>query len=932
MENFFEKELKTRCEDTPYSDLYIQWQATKINIPEFLSMIRDAFPHFTLHDVSHSENILSNIKKILTEETIKKLSTTDIWMLLFVAYFHDIGMYVFKEDYSKIIESSLFSNYIKDIQSKVNDPLNKYAGCFEVTDNNLKYKSTTVSIESINALKYLIAGFLRDKHSERSENFIKNKSFIYLPPSIPSRIINLLAEICQLHTEKDFNIILKLSKEEDGFLDDYCHPLFIACMLRLGDVLDIDNNRFSNVILSALPSIPADSLIHFEKHRSIKEKHINNTEISLAASSNNINTGELTNSWFNLISKEIENQTKNWQNIIPISNFSSLPAIKKLEVHIADYDLIKGSEPPKFSVNSTKALTIIQGNDFYDTKFTCFREVLQNATDATYLRIFIEKGNSIKNDISKFKEECKKHAIQVFIDNDSANTDLLKIRIKDEGIGINNYDLECILHNGQSNKIKADIIKKMPEWMKPSGIFGIGLHSIFSITDKFIIKSDKLNSGEHIEAEFYSPASSHKGNVYTKTTRNNIPSIKGTEVVFDYLSNKIPPQILISTKYPNTSSQFENYDFLNSANENFELTQIIDIIVNFTNYSYIPISLNLNGVNIFSSDIQENPFQFSDEEKNFELNFYSPSHFSRVFYRGQLVEKVHPHFRFFSLDINILSGDASRILQISRNDFQEEYTNVFWDKLKKALNEIINNNISIFDSSLAPYAAMYLELHDALNEENKSFWKNYRLKFLNGNEDQLYHILEGERITFIHNTNFASHSPQNPSELDSIIIEYNHPAALFLREKFDKLGYYLSWDYSDGYNYLNYSQQKPDVLIRNRSEFIHQLKHQRNARCLIPCENKYTKLKIKPNSASLIPMSYTVPDFYDKRNSSTELMIFPIKLIHKDYFNREFETSTSLSDELLNKIKPFLADESISITEIRDLYNQFIEEFLNQRE
>ena len=124
-------------------------------------------------------------------------------MLLFVAYFHDIGMYVSKNDYKEIIENNTFLEFIKDIQEDTNNTLRLYAEFFKIIDNKLIYKAKTISMESIYSLKYLIAGFLRSKHAERSKDIVKNKSFIYLPASIPSRIVDMLAEICQTHNEQN---------------------------------------------------------------------------------------------------------------------------------------------------------------------------------------------------------------------------------------------------------------------------------------------------------------------------------------------------------------------------------------------------------------------------------------------------------------------------------------------------------------------------------------------------------------------------------------------------------------------------------------------------------------------------------------------------------------------------------------------------------
>ena len=285
MYNYFEKVLNEKSELQTSNDLWIQWETAKKYVPSVLSMISNVFPHFSLHDESHSETILENIHRILGDEQIKKLSATDIWMLLFSAYFHDIGMFVSKEDISVLIKNEDFIKFVKEAQRDNKYDTQPYAVLFEINDNKLFYKEALVTPESFNALRFLFAAYIRKSHAERSKKTIegyKTSSFMFIPESIPSRIIDLLADICCYHQEK-FEKVMLLPQVQQGVFDDYCHPRFIACMIRLGDVLDVDNNRFSSIILSTLPSIPTDSLKHIEKHLSIKFLNINTNEISIKA-------------------------------------------------------------------------------------------------------------------------------------------------------------------------------------------------------------------------------------------------------------------------------------------------------------------------------------------------------------------------------------------------------------------------------------------------------------------------------------------------------------------------------------------------------------------------------------------------------------------------------------------------------------------------
>ena len=59
------------------------------------------------------------------------------------------------------------------------------------------------------------------------------------------------------------------------------------------------------------------------------------------------------------------------------------------------------------------------------------------------------------------------------------------LKIEDQGLGMSKEDLKYLFNTGSSymNKSKREIIEKMEDYMRPSGIFGIGFQSVFLIAD-----------------------------------------------------------------------------------------------------------------------------------------------------------------------------------------------------------------------------------------------------------------------------------------------------------------------------------------------------------------------------------------------------------------------------------------------------------------
>ena len=91
------------------------WKLNKRNLAHALANISQYYPHYSLHDKSHSNTIINNIESFLGEERIKRLSPTNAWLMLMAAYTHDLGMIVFQDLIHKQWLSDDFQEHLNNL-------------------------------------------------------------------------------------------------------------------------------------------------------------------------------------------------------------------------------------------------------------------------------------------------------------------------------------------------------------------------------------------------------------------------------------------------------------------------------------------------------------------------------------------------------------------------------------------------------------------------------------------------------------------------------------------------------------------------------------------------------------------------------------------------------------------------------------------------
>lgn len=799
-----------------YRILVSYWDCVKIQIPKVLSCVSQVFPHYTNHDISHSNAILDNIERILGKNAILNLSVTDLWLLLCSVYCHDIGMYITGDEIQECFEAEDFQKFVQEKKNDTKSPLNKYAMFYNIEKGKLQYSKSKLSLDTYHSARYLLAEYFRKKHAERSQKILDSNISMPQIYSEIKRLIKIIGKICYLHGA-DFEEVKEFQNYEIGVdgLKDYCHPRFVACMLRLGDLLDFDSSRVSYFLLEHLSSsIPFDSKIHNEKNFSITHVTIDSKKVEVVAECEDVDVAFNIDEWFSWIREEMSNQRNYWPDITPSSDIKGFPMLGKLETKLKGYETIDNNFKPKFEIDSNKAVEILQGSGLYDRNSQCIREILQNAIDATYIRIYLEnkekfEGKTIDDGFKEFIDLCKLEKYQIEIECKEDNG-VWHFVIKDHGIGMRKDDLKYLLKigSGENNKEKFDIINQMPVYARPSGIFGIGFQSIFLITNKVEIETRRTIYDDLIKMEIGTPI---KGGFAIIKKEKNTTNDVGTTISFDITGKTINFELrnIISKYRVYYGFLGKSFDFFENQKCDIEIAKILSEVDSIADRAYLKIKCQSKKIKEEKRIIRsENKKIYHYNDGKFELivelslltSFYQTDYFygvTRLLYRNEYVrdQGLSKVIKFINLDVNVLSGRSDELLSVSRNQLRLEYLKI----LKRPLiNLILQYLESIKDSENITEndkvkAALFIEYYGEKDtfSELKELWSKIKIFDISFNEYQEY-----ELISFSIDNYFRIDSDtESGSYIAKRIEKIDNPKQLIIYnindEKCQFLGYFL---------------------------------------------------------------------------------------------------------------------------------------------
>jgi hypothetical protein len=742
-----EAELRRRCADNENLRLLVaQWEYDRLLLGQALTTVAHAFPHYSLHDATHSETILERIAAMVGTDSLVKLSATDLWLLLESAYLHDSGMVVLDSTRRKDLASSEFESHLRamadgpdeDLAARAARILERYSG-----------KNALDILEGHLDVLLVYAEFARKMHPQRAEDvalapFENVRVDSPRTTLLPNRLWHIIGRICRAHGESRDFVMCELPLQESGIGGEICHPRFVACLLRLGDLLDLDSGRFCPTINATIPQLPKLSEAHRAKHAGIRRLLVCPTRIEVSGVYNDVNAYLEAERWFAWLREELSAQLVRWDEIAP-PFFGTLPSAGSIEARLEGQVTLDAAARPRFEVDREKIIELVQGANIYDGPEDALREVIQNAIDATLYRFSYDaqaNGDSLPKDLEDLRLRLRNYPIDVSLTKahkQPADRDKVEwtLTIRDRGIGIRLDDAAFMLRLGSSkrNPYRGALKRWLPDWARPSGTFGIGFHSLFLYCHEVRVISRHPDDPDGIELTFL--AEDHPADPTVLIKKR---SRLGREITFaPPTGTVIEAQFRVDRLARDRSRSMRRemqdrrsrgtrtlneYDFVLHQEVPQAAAAISEQLYEMVEGSLCPVRLNLpigeqesesddSGSEVFRHFDSIQGIEVRVREYGLDCDHMSPR------YRGSRIGGWSMHTFPFAGECDIHASEADDFLEISRNEFTRHGLTMARERLDNVLRSVTPSWLNSLrqatneaERRVLPYTSLYAMLNE----------------------------------------------------------------------------------------------------------------------------------------------------------------------------------------------------------------------------
>lgn len=465
---------------------------------------------FTLHDAGHALRVANRMEDLLSDSVRRNLSDYELALLLLAAYGHDIGM---TPERGKVTahhrhlfhphESALSTEEIADFQ--------KYLDESAAQPVTLPLGS---SLADLNLADELITHYVRERHNDWSAEWLREnlgstgESFGFLPDAV-----EILVRLCTSH---HLDVRELGNPRFDPFLStgsrpQLIHLRYLACILRLADILENDPERTPAVLLRHRGIEERErSLVHWQKDHALTidlrgdRLHFQARPHSAVAHSALLELKEWIDHELHGIASfgerlPAENRVGNdlvrrdW-HLAPACTHDIRPADDS-------YEYIDGA----FRPDTGRLLQLLSGEQLYGNPLHAVRELLQNAFDAVREKIARKRLDLPEPADRKWEESLgnQEHVALTLRPGPHGGWELV---CEDSGVGltrdiINNNVL--ISGTGRRHAIRQLERDCAEKGFRPglTGQFGIGVLSYFMLAEEVTLETTRYQGcGDCVES------------------------------------------------------------------------------------------------------------------------------------------------------------------------------------------------------------------------------------------------------------------------------------------------------------------------------------------------------------------------------------------------------------------------------------------------
>jgi len=405
--------------DTIAAGLYGALQPIIRDITPLLEFIRHSFPGYPSHGIDHSFRILQRIGGILRPEALASLSSYELFTLILAVLFHDSGM-------------------VAPESNMPNDPT------------------------------------IRQAHHQRSAQLVQRYLAERLPLHSSLRLRRVAAFVIEAHgmTWEDMQRHADFGHAEtiDGEL---LRPAILAVLLRIGDLMDLDNDRTSDLCLTHCSAwySNVESRNHNERHQHVKHFRYDSKRLVVHVTCPTRAQYKIWFSWLEYLRQDIE-RANTYLFIDDLSSFHlPTPDLLCEPSSNATFELW----PLRFELDDSGALWDVISRSVYTGRLDYVRELLQNGIDAC-LRHVYEDPNATMGSTSPrtWTTTGYRAAVRIIVSRRRA-----RLVVVDNGVGMDRDTVSQFLFRVAASGMKRQV--SFREWRFPAiATFGIGFVSVLT--------------------------------------------------------------------------------------------------------------------------------------------------------------------------------------------------------------------------------------------------------------------------------------------------------------------------------------------------------------------------------------------------------------------------------------------------------------------
>jgi hypothetical protein len=214
---------------------------------------------YTLHNQEHAIELIKNSIKLTKAIDLMQIKKFDYYILFLACYLHDISM-VTMPDYNQFQKENLKSDFIFkefEYEFRHNSSNNR-----PIAENKKLMKSLYLKIDTF------FENLVRDNHGRNSAKEILDRKALNF---IEETVREMVSQVSLAHAMNECDVYKVKSVASNHIIS----LKFLKILLRLSDVLDMGNNRVSNLLLSHnLDNMNKDSRFHWLSHSITNEYRV----------------------------------------------------------------------------------------------------------------------------------------------------------------------------------------------------------------------------------------------------------------------------------------------------------------------------------------------------------------------------------------------------------------------------------------------------------------------------------------------------------------------------------------------------------------------------------------------------------------------------------------------------------------------------------